>query len=91
MVTYPEWLPLPPSASRLSLYRLSYSPWDHDRFCNVLAGIRPDENKIRRIEPGINICRTDVVISDEELSFLKLAVPNLKDSWLQMWDENVHP
>lgn len=81
---------MPPAADdpRISLYRLAYFTDYHERFCDVLEGIRPGENKIRRIEPGQSITRVDVTIYEEELLFLKLSIPRLMESWLQMWDEN---
>jgi len=88
MSNHAEWLPSPIDSTRLSIYRVVIRTEDTDRFFNLLAGIRPDDNKIKRIEPHSDIHRIDVVINDEELAFLKLAMPKFAESWLQMWEEN---
>lgn len=82
-----DWLP-PIDPTRLSLFRVLFRTQDKDRFFDLLAGIRPEDNKIQRIEPYSDIYRVDVVINDEELAFLKLAMPKFSESWLQMWDKN---
>ncbi len=73
---------------RMSLYRITIRTEDKGRFFELLSGIRPDDNKIQRIEPHSDIHRIDVVINDEELAFLKLAMPKLAECWLEMWEDN---
>lgn len=82
------WFPAPIDSARLSLFRVVIRTQDQDRFFELLSGIRPDDNKIQRIEPYSDISRIDVVINDEELAFLKLSMPKMSESWLQMWEEN---
>ena len=82
-----DWLP-PIDPTRLALFRVVIRTQDKDRFFDLLAGIRPEDNKIQRIEPHSDIHRVDVVINDEELAFLKLAMPKFSESWLQMWEDN---
>jgi hypothetical protein len=67
------------------MYRIFVGSDQTERFCDLLEGIRSGENKIQRIEPGSFTVRFDIVVTDEELAFLKLAIPNMIVVWLQDW------
>jgi hypothetical protein len=61
----------------ISLYRLIFRVEYHERFQEVLAGIRPDDNKIKAIESGFIFCICEVYLSKEEVAFMKLSIPEL--------------
>jgi len=68
-----------------SMYRVFVENKYWDRFFNLLEGIRSDESKIQRIDPGSSIGKFDIVVTDEELAFLKLGIPDMGVVWLQDW------
>lgn len=71
----------------LDYYRIYILEKDYIRFCHLLLTIRPDESKVHRIDPGSVTTRIDVTLSEEELVFLKLAIPGLRESWIQEWTD----
>jgi hypothetical protein len=70
--------------SALSLYRFHYKFSDADRFYEILKTFRPQENKVQRIVPGPPIVEMDVILTEEELSFMKLSI-QMNVDWLQEW------
>ena len=68
-----------------SWYRLYIPTIEVDRFFDVLQRIRPNENKIQRISPESITTKVDVIISNEELSILRLSILNLGADWLHYY------
>ena len=71
-----------------SMYRMYVENRYCDRFFDLLAGIRSEESKIQRIEPSSSIGKFDIVVTDEELAFLKLSIPDMGVEWLQDWSND---
>lgn len=70
--------------SGLALYRVHYFSLYAGRMTELLNGIRPTENKIQRIVPGQRT-EMDLILTEEEMAFIKLSVPIMRYSWLQEW------
>jgi len=75
-------------ASGFDLYRIYVVEAEKNRFLDLLAGIRPNESKIWHITPGYQLSQFNVVLTDEELCFIKVSVPLLRCAWLQEWTTN---
>lgn len=67
----------------LSVYRVIVHNQYQGRFFDLLEGIRTGESKIQRIEPGPFAGFYDIVVYEEELAFLKVAIPDLNETWLE--------
>lgn len=71
-------------STSLSIYRVFVSTENRERFFNTLSGIRPRQGKINGINdrsPDVYIL--DILVSEEELSFIKLSIPDLNEIWIQ--------
>jgi hypothetical protein len=51
--------------------------------------VRPNEDKLRRIVPGGITAEVDAILTEDELSFIKLIYPDLQVDWLHKWDEEI--
>jgi hypothetical protein len=68
-----------------SMYRVFIENKHQNRFFDLLEGIRSEESKIWLVEPGSFTGKYDIVVTDEELAFLKLSIPDMSVVWLQDW------
>ena len=70
----------------LDLYRIFVTEDNRKSLYDAILGIRPDESKIQFIGTSQGYVRVDITISEEELAFLKLAIPFArKEAWIQQW------
>lgn len=75
-------------ASEYDLYRVYVSAANKERFYSLLASVRPNVSKIWHITPGTQLDQVNLVLTEEEVSFLKLSVSLLNVVWLQEWTTN---
>jgi hypothetical protein len=70
------------------LYRVFVLDSERNRFFELLEHIRPDEGKVQRIDPSFGMYKIELVLSEEELVFLKLAGAFAgKEIWIQQWSK----
>lgn len=71
-------------STSLSVYRVFVSTENRERFFNTLSGIRPGEGKIESLnDRRPNVYILDILVSEEELLFIKLSIPDLNEIWIQ--------
>ena len=68
------------------LYRIFFTEEYRERLYDLVLSIRPEESKIQYIGQERGMVRIDIAISEEELAFLKLAIPFAsREVWIQQW------
>jgi hypothetical protein len=73
---------LRPVPYHLDVYRCTLKSIHVNKLYELLGGIRPRDTKISRIIPGNDIYNIDLSLYEEELMFLKLALPSFTVEWI---------
>lgn len=67
------------------LWRIVFPTDNTDQFHKTLDNIKDNTNRLIRIDPGPFSSCIDVILTEEELSILKLSVAGLEYFWVQDW------
>lgn len=79
---------LPAPSADLDVYRLSiHGPSMHLLYRTLLDQIRPNETKTSLVSAGSGKLSMTAILSEDEVSFVKLCHPEVKVDWIYCWDE----
>ncbi len=70
-----------------SLWRIIISREEVDSFHDALENVKggDESNRLQRIDPGDHTHCYDVILNEEELLMLRLAIPGLIYGWMKDW------
>ncbi len=78
---------MPAPSADLDVYRLSIQGKTMHLLYRTLSDqIRPDEDKLSMIRAGGGLLSLNAILSEEEVTFVKLRHPEVQVDWIYCWD-----